>query len=82
MSQVSDGDPSNDDPATAALWTQVKDDICSEFGDDAAIRVRQYSNHIEVSIIPERIKSQLERKHQDITVVPYHALQMTIRKDD
>lgn len=80
---MSESPPDAPDGVTTSpeLWTKIQDDVTEVFGDDADVTVTEYENHLDVRVMPNRAVSQLEAEHEDLTIVPYNACQMTIRKD-
>jgi hypothetical protein len=67
---------------SSELWEEIGDDIMAMFGDNVGVTVKEYSNHIDVRIVPNGAVDEPEAEHEDLTVFPYNACQMTIRKDD
>lgn len=63
-------------------WDLVKADIESLVGPDADIKIYQGSNHIDVRVIPQNIKHELEAKYEELNVVPYRGFKMTISRDE
>jgi hypothetical protein len=77
-----DTNEGGDEEQSSELWEEIGDDVTAMFGDDVDVTVKDYSNHIDVRIVPNGAVDELEAEHEDLTVVPYNACQMTIRKDD
>jgi len=67
---------------SSELWNEICEEVKALFGEDVDVTVKDYSNHIDVRIVPNDAVAELEAEHEDLTVVPYNACQMTIRKDD
>jgi hypothetical protein len=74
-------DTDADEEHSSALWEDVSDDVEALFGDDVDITVKDYDNHLDVRIVPNGAVEKLEAEHENLTVVPYNACQMTIRKE-
>lgn len=70
------------DGVSSDLWTEIESDVTALFGDDVDIRVDEFEDHIDVRIMPNGAVSKLEKEHEDLTIVPYNACQMTVRKAD
>lgn len=68
--------------ASPELWTEIQDDVTDAFGSDVEVTVKEYEDHLDVRIMPNGAVSALEAEHEDLTIVPYNACQMTIRKDE
>ena len=66
-------DTDADEEHSSALWEDVSDDV--------DITVKDYDNHLDVRIVPNGAVEKLEAEHENLTVVPYNACQMTIRKE-
>ena len=47
---------------------------------DVDVTVKDYTDYIDVQIVPNGAVDELEAGHDDLNVVPYNACQMTIRK--
>jgi len=77
-----DTNEGDDEEQSSKLWEEIGDDVTAMFGDDVDVIVKEYSNHINVRIVPNGAVAELEAKHEDLTVVPYNACQMTIRRED
>ena len=75
-------DAGDEDEESSELWNEIGEDVKTLFGEDVDVTVNDYSNHIDVRIVPNDAVAELEAEHEDLTVVPYNACQMTIRKDD
>ena len=71
----------DDEEQSSELWEEIGDDVTAMFGDDVDVTVKDYSNHIDVRIVPNGAVDELEAEHDDLNIVPYNACQMTIRKD-
>lgn len=76
-------DDSTDDSGEldAELWNQVKDGVEALFGGDVDITVYEYSDHLDVRVLPNGGVADIEAKH-GVTLVPYTACRLTIRKDE
>ena len=72
----------DDEEQLSELWEEIGDDVTAMFGDDVDVTVKDYSDYIDVRIVPNGAVDELEAEHENLTVVPYNACQMTIRKDD
>lgn len=68
-------------PATAALWDEIEGDLRESFGDDAEITVSPAGDHLDVRILPRGVADKLEAGHEDLEVVPYNAVRMTVRRE-
>ena len=65
---------------SSALWEVISEDIEALFADDVAVTVTEHDSHLDVRDVPNGAVEEQETKHEDLTVVPYNACQMTIRK--
>ena len=63
------------------LWTEVRTDVESLFGDEVDVTAREYGDYVDVRVLPNGAVEKLEDEHDDLRVVPYNACQMTIRKE-
>jgi hypothetical protein len=79
---TNESDAGDDGEGSSELWNEIGEDIKALFGDDIDVTVKEYSNHIEIRIVPNGAVAELEAEHDDLTVVPYNACKMTIRKED
>jgi hypothetical protein len=70
------------DPELSDLWPAIEEDVTSTFGEDVDVTVTEYDDHLDVRIMPNGAVEEIEAEHEDLTVVPYNACQMTIRTDD
>ena len=64
------------------LWTEVRTDVESLFGDDVDVTAREYGDYVDVRVLPSGAVEKLEDEHDDLRVAPYNACQMTIRKEE
>lgn len=64
------------------LWTDIEDDVRSLFGEDVEVTVREYSDHLDVRIMPDDAVASLEAEHDGLNCVPYNAFQMTVRPEE
>ena len=74
-------DAGDEDEESSELWNEVGKDVKALFGEDVDVTVKDYSNHIDVRIVPNGAVAELEDEHEELTVVPYNACQLTIRKE-
>lgn len=63
------------------LWGVVREQILEAVGEDADVRVHPAGGHLDVRIIPRDLKDSIEGEHDDLEVVPYNALRLTIQRD-
>jgi hypothetical protein len=70
-----------DEEHSSALWEDISDDVKALFGDNVDISVKDYDNHLDVRIVPNGAVEELKAEHEDLTVVPYNACHLTIRKE-
>jgi hypothetical protein len=56
--------------------------VTAAFGHDIDLTVTEYDDHLDVGVMPNGALSGIEIEHDELTVVPYTAYQMTIRTDD
>lgn len=61
------------------LPTVVQENLTAQFGEDADITVYDVGDHLDIRVLPNNVKEDLESEH-DLEVVPYNALRMTVRK--
>lgn len=73
------GDASTD-PEDDPFLNELGDDIRDVLGADADITFRDYSDHIDVRILPNDVKRVLEEKYDGVTVTPYNGFRMTLQK--
>ena len=64
------------------LWPAIEEDVTSRFGEDVEVTVTEYDDHLDVRIMPNGAVEEIEAEHEDLTVVPYNACQMTIRTEE
>jgi citrate lyase gamma subunit len=64
----------------STLWSEIESDVQALFGDDIDVTVREYDEYVDVRILPNGAVDALEAQHEELTIVPYNACQMTIRK--
>ena len=74
--QTNDGDSD-----AATLWNEIESDVEALFGDDVDVTVREYDEYVDVRILPNGAVDALQAQHEELTIVPYNACQMTIRKE-
>ena len=73
---------SETDAGMLDLWPAIEEDVTSRFGEDVEVTVTEYDDHLDVRIMPNGAVEAIEAEHEDLTVVPYNACQMTIRTED
>ena len=73
---------SETDSGLLDLWPAIEEDVTSRFGEDVEVTVTEYDDHLDVRIMPNGAVEEIEAEHEDLTVVPYNACQMTIRTEE
>ena len=58
----------------------VQDELAAQFGDEADITVYDVGDHLDVRVLPNEVKENLETEH-DVEVVPYNAFRLTVRRE-
>jgi len=75
-------DAADETGPSSQLWSEIEDEVIEVFGDQVDVTVKEFENHLDVRIMPNGAVDELEAEHEDLTIVPYNACQMAIRKDD
>ena len=76
----SSGNDDDEISAMSQLWDEIEADVREAFGEDAEMTAYEASNHLDIRILPQSVKTDLEAKHEDLEVVPYTAFRMTVRR--
>lgn len=68
------------DPAADPFLNDLGDDIRALMGGDAEITIREYSDHVDIRVLPTDIKRVLEEKYDDVAVTPYKGFGITLQQ--
>jgi hypothetical protein len=67
--------------AESELPSIIREELAAQFGENADITVYDVGDHLDIRVLPNDVKDDLESEH-DLTVVPYNALRLTVRRDN